>query len=119
MKGATVDHKLSVLVQVDVDGRSVSLVITGCVTEANQHALYPVIRRARTLVPPVTVSIDLTAADHVEAIAVDLLRWATDHDEPAPGLSPVRILAPVQLPEHPSVPARITDSRKSARSLPA
>lgn len=119
MKGATVNHKLSVLVQMDLDNRSVRLVVTGCVTEANQHVLYPLVRRARTLIPPVTVSVDLTTADHVEAIAVDLLRWAVDHDESAPGLSPVRVLAPAQLPDHPSAPARATGHLKSAPSLTA
>ena len=101
MKGATVDHKLSVLVQMNLDDRSVRLIITGCVTEANQHVLYPLIHRARALAPPVTVSVDLTGGKHVEATAVDLLRWAVDHDEPAPGLGPVQILAPTQLPGSP------------------
>lgn len=119
MKGATVNHKLSVLVQMDLENRSVRLVVTGCVTEANQHVLYPLVSRARTLVPPVTVSVDLTAAGHVEAIAVDLLRWAIDHDEPARGVSPVRILTSAPLPDHPSAPAGNAVPWKSARSLPA
>lgn len=119
MKGAPVDHKLSVLVQMDLDNRSVRLVVTGCVTEANQHVLYPLVHRARTLIPPVTVSVDLTAAGHVEAIAVDLLRWTIDHDEPVPGAGPVQILAPAQLPGHSSALARNAGLRKSAGSLPA
>ena len=91
------DHKLSVLVQIDLDGRSVRLVVTGCLTELNHHVLHPVIRRARTLLPPVTVTVDLTAAKHIEEIAVDLLCWATDHDK---SHSPVIILTPARLPEH-------------------
>ncbi|MEX5256010.1 hypothetical protein [Kocuria arenosa] len=94
------DHKLSVLVQVDLDGAYLRLVVTGCLTEANQHVLYPLVRRARTLIPPVTVSVDLTAAGHVEAIAVDLLRWAMDHDESLEGCSPVELLVPDALPTH-------------------
>ncbi|MEX5259752.1 hypothetical protein [Kocuria sp. CPCC 205263] len=113
------DHKLSVLVQMDLENRSVRLVVTGCVTEANQHVLYPLVRRARTLIPPVAVSVDLTSAGHVEAIAVDLLRWTIDHDEPVPGADPVRILTPTPFPAHSSVPAWNTGRRKSARSLPA
>lgn len=119
MKGATVDHKLSVLVQMDLENRSVRLVVTGCVTEANQHVLYPLVRRARTLIPPVSVSVDLTAARHVEAIAVDLLRWAIDHDELVPGAGPVRILTTTHFPGHPSAPARSAGPRTSARSVPA
>ncbi|MEX5258493.1 hypothetical protein [Kocuria arenosa] len=94
------DHKLSVLVQVDLQGAYVRLVVTGCVTEANQHVLHPVVARARTLIPPVAVSVDLTGAEHVEAIAVDLLRWALEHDDTAPGTGPVSVLAPTQPPDH-------------------
>ncbi|MFI7493320.1 hypothetical protein ACH9D2_01150 [Kocuria sp. M4R2S49] len=112
-------HKLSVLVQMDLENRSVRLVVTGCVTEANQHILYPLVRRARTLIPPVTVSVDLTCAGHVEDIAVDLLRWAIDHDEPVHDAGPAQILTPIRLPGHPSTLAWNTSRRKSARSLPA
>ena len=100
------DHKLSVLVQVDVDGRYVRLLVTGCLTETNQHALYPLIRRARMLIPPVTVSIDLATAEHVEAVAVDLLRWAIDHDRTMDGVSPVELLLPDGLPDHAPAPTQ-------------
>ena len=92
------DHKLSVLVQVDLDGRYVRLLVTGCLTEDSQHALHPLIRRARTLIPPVTVSVDLTAAEHVEAAAVEQLRRATDHDPALTGTSPVEV--GVEVGEH-------------------
>lgn len=118
-KGATVDHKFSVLVQMNLNNRSVRLVVTGCLTEANQYVLHPLVRRATTLAPPVTVSVDLTTAEHVEDIAVDMLRWAVDHDEPEPGVSPVRILTPAQLPQHRAVSARNTVPRKFTRPLPA
>lgn len=119
MKGAPVNHKLSVLVQLDLENRSVRLVVTGCVTEANQHVLHPLVRRARTLVPPVTVGVDLTCAGHVEAIAVDLLRWAVDHDEPVSGAGPVQILCPDRLPVACPASARPMGGRPSTRSLPA
>jgi hypothetical protein len=109
-----VDHKLSVLVQVDLNGAYLRLVVTGCLTEANQHVLYPLVRRARTLIPPVTVSVDLTAAGHVEAIAVDLLRWAVDHDGTPDGAGTVELLVPDALPAHrpaePSVVRRLEAS---------
>ncbi|GGG72419.1 hypothetical protein GCM10011374_41460 [Kocuria dechangensis] len=100
------DHKLSVLVQVDLDGAYVCLVVTGCLTETNQHVLHPLIHRARTLIPPVTVSIDLTCATHIEAAAVDLLRWAVDHDDTVDGPSPVEEVVPNGLPDHHPAPAR-------------
>jgi hypothetical protein len=109
-----VDHKLSVLVQVDVDGAYVRLVVTGCLTEANQHVLYPLVRRARTLIPPVTVSVDLTAAGHVEAIAVDLLRWAVDHDGISDGA--VELLVPDVLTAHrPAAPSLVRRLEASGR----
>lgn len=104
MKGASMDHKLSVLVQIDLDGHYVHLLVTGCVTEANQHVLYPLVRRARTLIPPVTVTVDLTTAQHVETAAVDLLRWAFSHDEHESSTSPVEVLTPVELPNHRLMP---------------
>lgn len=100
------DHKLSVLVQIDLHGAYVRLAVTGCLTEANQHVLHPLIRRARALIPPVAVSIDLTAATHVEAIGVDLLRWAIDHDETLGEAGPVSLALPDAFPEHALVPHR-------------
>jgi hypothetical protein len=114
MKDALMDHKLSVLVQVDLDGAYLRLAVTGCLTEANQHVLYPLVRRARTLIPPVTVSVDLTAAGHVEANAVDLLRWAIDHDETAEAVSPVELLVPNGLPHHELTPDRTRHRRLEA-----
>ncbi len=113
------DHKLSVLVQIDLDGAYVTLAVTGCLTEANQHALHPLIRRARALIPPVTVSVDLTASGHVEANAVDLLRWAIDHDEPADGASPVELLLPNGLPNHELTPVRAHHRLEAPEPWPA
>lgn len=100
------DHNLSVLVQIDLDGCYVRLAVTGCLTEADQHVLYPLVRRARTLIPPVTVSVDLTSAGHVEPAAVDLLRWAIDHDDVPDGAGAVELLVPSGLPSHCSSPVR-------------
>jgi hypothetical protein len=113
MKDALMDPKLSVLVQVDLDGAYVRLGVTGCLTEANQHVLCPLVRRARILIPPVIFSVDLTEADHVEAIAVDLLRWAFDHDETLDGASPVELLVPDVLPAHPHSPVPVIPNMKA------
>ncbi len=106
------DHKLSVLVQIDLDGAYVRLIVTGCLTEANQHVLYPLVRRARTLIPPVTVSVDLAAAGHVEPNALDLLRWAIDHDDTLQGVSPVELLIPNGLPAHGPTPLPTRTARR-------
>ncbi|HST71862.1 MULTISPECIES: hypothetical protein [Kocuria] len=86
------DHNLSVVVQVDLHGRYVHLVVTGCLTELNHRALPPLIRRARALVPDVTVNVDLTSAQHVEPLALELLqRWVEAVHAQEPG-GPVRVL---------------------------
>lgn len=100
-------HKMSVLVQVDLDGRHVRLVVTGCVTEVNHRALCPLIRRARNLVPGTTVVVDLTSAHHVESTAVDLLRWATEHEDAVRGTPPVEFPLPAELPDHTTAPGLV------------
>ncbi|MEX5257968.1 hypothetical protein [Kocuria arenosa] len=96
------NHKLSVLVQIDLHGAYVRLVVTGCVTEANQNVLHPLVARARTLIPPVAVAVDLTGAEHVEEGAVDLLRWALEHSNTSDGAGPVEVLtAPERLDRRP------------------
>ncbi|MEX5303653.1 hypothetical protein [Kocuria sabuli] len=96
-------HKLSVLVQVDLDGRHVRLVVTGCVTEVNHRALCPLIRRARTLVPGIAVIVDITSAHHVEPAAVDLLRWAAEHEDAVRDTPSVQFVLPAELPGHGTV----------------
>ena len=87
-------HKPSVLVQVDLDGRHVRLVVTGRVTEVSHRALCPVVRRARTLVPGIAVIVDVTSAHHVEPEAVDLLRWAVEHEDAVQDTPPVEFVLP-------------------------
>lgn len=105
-------HKPSVLVQVDLDGRHIRLVVSGCVTELNHRALCPLVRRARTLAPDIAVVVDLTSAHHVEPAAVDLLRWAADQDESLGDA--VEILAPETAPAEPAVAA--LEGRRRLRS---
>lgn len=93
-------HKLPVLVQVDLDGRHVRLVVSGCLTEVNHRALCPVVRRARTLIPGIAVIVDATSARHVDAGAVDLLRWSAEHEDAVRGTPPVEFVLPDELPEH-------------------
>lgn len=111
------DHKLSVLVQIDHHGAYVRLVVTGWMTEANQHVLHPVVARARTLVSPAAgVTVDLTCADHVDPTAVDLLRGAVVHDEIFGVGAPVEILVPDRSPDY-RVVVPLT-SRTRARLVP-
>lgn len=94
------DHHAAVLVQVDHLSASVRLVVSGCLTERNQQDVRPLVLRARTLIPPATVTVDLTGAGHVEAAAVELLRWTLDEDAMLGGNGPVVLLVPEPLPGH-------------------
>ncbi|MGX5358136.1 hypothetical protein [Kocuria sp. KH4] len=71
--------KLSVAVQVDLDGRHVTIRVTaGALTALSQQGLHAVIRRARTLTPGVHVAVDLSTLSEVEASAVRLLHEALE-----------------------------------------
>lgn len=97
------DHKLSVTVQVDLDGKNVRIIATGCLTRASQRALQALIGRAHTLTSGIHVTVDLTGAHHVEAAGVDLLRQALDHDGLTPHQGQTSLLVPHPLPEHTEV----------------
>ena len=105
-RSAVSDPKLSVLVRVDLDGRRLRLIVTGCLSAANQQALHPVIERARTLTPAAEVLVDLTAGGPPEPAAVALLRAGIDQQcRDRPG-GRVKLV----LPE----PGAITDRRPRA-----
>jgi len=86
-----VDLQLSVLVRIDPEQRCVRLVTTGHLTETNQRALYPLIRRARALTADTEVVVDLTAIHHLEDAALDLLCWEIEHDDTGCPDRPVRL----------------------------
>lgn len=96
-------HKISVLVQIDLHSAYIRLVVTGCLTVDSQQALCPLIRRARTLIPPVAVTVDLTGATHLEAAAVDRLRGDLNQEKALDGTGPVHLVVPDTLPPHPAL----------------
>ncbi|GAA1774745.1 hypothetical protein GCM10009767_35970 [Kocuria aegyptia] len=81
------------LVRIDLEGRHVTLVVTGVLTGTNQQALAPLVLRARALFPEADITVDLNQAHDAEPEAVDLLHWSLDAVQPVTG--PVRITAPV------------------------
>ncbi|MEX5261765.1 hypothetical protein [Kocuria sp. CPCC 205263] len=111
-------HTMSVLVQVDLDGTHVRVLVTGCVTEANQHVLHPVIERARALTAGVHVHVDLASVQHLEPTAVTLLRAAVDHGGVSSGSGAAGITVPTGPRTHPlrTLPAR---PLRHAETLPA
>lgn len=111
-------HTMSVLVQVDLDGTHVRILVTGCVTEANQHVLHPLIARARAITAAVRVQVDLDSVQHLEPAAVALLRAAVVHEETSPALGVVSIGVPTGSRAHPlrELPVR---PLRDAELLPA
>ncbi|GAA1336898.1 hypothetical protein [Arthrobacter roseus] len=102
------DHKLRVLIRLDIDRASATLAVTGCLTESSVPALFPLIRRAGAMIKGPRVIVVLDQARHVDQAGLDLLRkFAAD-----PTLSrwghAISISAPAALPPCPalqSIPA--------------
>lgn len=88
--------KLSVAVQVDLDGRHVTLRVTaGALTVLSQQGLHAVIGRARTLTPATTVTVYLSTLSRVEASAVGLLRQALEDPGRTGRGGVVRLVMPI------------------------
>lgn len=94
------DHKISVTVQIDMDGQDIRIITTGCLTRLSQSALLPLIRRARKLTPGARVTLDATPARHIEALGLDLLRDAIDYEVSLSNGPPVHFVVPAHLPAH-------------------
>lgn len=67
------DHKLRVLVRLDIDRNSAVLAINGCLTSESYRALLPIIRRASALMNGLAVVVDLSNAMHVDRAAAEAL----------------------------------------------
>jgi hypothetical protein len=71
------NHKLRVLVRVDVDPGQVTLEITGCVTPSDSAPLMHIVRRAGRLGAGAAVVIDLHGTSHLDPeVLLDLRRLA-------------------------------------------
>ncbi len=79
------NHKLRVLVRVDVDPGQVTLEVTGCLTQANYPDLLHMMRRASRLAAGADVSIDLHGASHLDPEILLYLRQLAATGDPASG----------------------------------
>jgi len=78
------NHKLRVLVRVDVDPGQVTLKISGCVTPSDSAALMHIVRRAGRLGAGAEVVVDLHGAAHLDPeVLLDLRRLAAAGPLPA------------------------------------
>jgi hypothetical protein len=69
-----VEHKLRVLVRLDMDCASAVIKIAGCLTDDSCKALFPLIRRLHGLSPGIAVTVDLTDAKHIESRGLETLQ---------------------------------------------
>ncbi|MFF2243013.1 hypothetical protein ACFVTM_02360 [Arthrobacter sp. NPDC058130] len=83
------NHKLRVLVRVDVDPVNVTLEVTGCVTPSDSAALMHIVRRACRLGAGAEVAIDLHGTSHLDPdVLLDLRRLADTGPLPSASPSP-------------------------------
>lgn len=107
------NHKLRVLVRVDVDPGHVTLEVSGCVTQSDSAALLHIVRRACRLGAGAEVVIDLHGASHLDPeVLLDLRRLvdagtvpadAQDYDAGEPGTGELSTGESV-----PAAPVRLT-----------
>lgn len=77
------NHKLRVLVRVEIDPGHVTLEVTGCLTQANYPVLLHIMRRSRRLAPEHAVTVDLQQASHLDPEVLMYLRHLAGRDAEA------------------------------------
>lgn len=94
------NHKLRVLVRVDVDPGQVTLEVTGCLTQPDFPALMHFIRSAGRFAPGTGVSVDLYGASHLDPEILLQLRELADSSPGQGGTGDLRValLEPADLP---------------------
>jgi len=95
-----VNHKLRVLVRVDVHPGHVTLEVTGCLTQADFPALLHILRRSGRLEPGSEVRVDLHGASHLDPEMLLQLRSIAAASEGQAGTEQFRITLqePAELP---------------------
>lgn len=103
-------HKISIMVRADVSRSSVELLVTGCLTADTVQILTAQICRARELGPSGPILVDLTAAQHIDPEAFEMLRdvaRAASSDLE----TPLRFALPTDEPTCPSSESSTTTAR--------
>ena len=80
-----VNHKLRVLVRVDVDPGLVTLEVTGCLTQSDFPSLLHILRRAGRLGAGTDVLVDLHGSSHLDPEILLQLRSIADASGAAAG----------------------------------
>lgn len=112
------DHMPNILVSLDIDRERVVIQVIGCVTSKNYEELSSSVRRTRSLVGSLPVTVDFYPAQHIDAHAIDHLQLLAADEKLAPD-ERISINAPQQLPVCPTqcrsvpVPDRVEESLAS------
>ncbi|CAI3791221.1 hypothetical protein [Pseudarthrobacter sp. MM222] len=94
------NHKLRVLVRVDINPGHVTLEVTGCLTQADFPALLHILRRTGRLQPGSEVRVDLHGASHLDPELLLQLRSIAAASEGQTGAEQFRLTLdePAELP---------------------
>ena len=102
------DHKLRVLVRLDIDRVSAVLEVGGCLTVESCTALLPLVQRMDRLAHGMVVTVDLSDAQHIERGGLEMLERFSAGEAVAaaqPGFTgKLAIAVPAALPECPALP---------------
>lgn len=79
------NHKLRVLVRVDLDPGDVTLEVSGCLTPANFPVLLHLLLRARKLATCPGITLDFRGASHLDESALSYLRQVAVPEEHSRG----------------------------------
>ncbi len=91
------DHKLGVTVRLTIAPPSVTIDVTGCVTVPGVNALLPIVRRASGIIDCPAISVDISAARHIDQAAWEYLSFLAT----GLGSESFTVLAPGLLPSCP------------------
>ena len=96
------NHKLNVLIRLDIDHTQAIVQVNGCLTDAGHQALFPLIRRTRSLANGLAVIVDTTGAQHIDVAGLHYLNCFAA-DETAAGGKEITVAAPRVIPSCPAL----------------
>lgn len=128
-KVTAMSAKLPVLVHVDLDGPSVTIKVTGALTDISQQGLSSLIGRAYVLLPGIRVIVDLSRLSRAETNGIRLLDNAvTDLERTGrgghvhlvlPGPAPTVLSDAHSLAVPRSAPEKVVQIRPVCSSIPS
>ena len=98
------DHKLRVLVRLDIDRTSAVIEVSGCLTADSCTALLPLFHRMERLAHGMVITVDLSDAQHIERRGLEVLeRFGAGEEvgaaQPGPFTGTLAVAAPADLPQ--------------------